>query len=156
MKTLEKYIGFNLILLILLAGCSPKTSNERIEKLEGQEAVLEKTTELNKLRLQLEKNIVKQTKLTEDVEQINQQASASARHADELSGRVSRNPGDSRLANRANRASRRAAKDAKKSKKLNNQLEDVNNKIRDLRKDIGKTEKELSELKARIGFVPSN
>lgn len=156
MKTFKSYFGIILMLTVLVGACSKKISNERIDKLEGREAVLEKTTELNKLRLLIERNIVKQTKLIEDVEKINSKSSASAREAERLSARVSRNPGDSDLASKADRASRRAASDTKKARKLNGKLEDINDEIRDLRKDIDKTEKELSELQSKVEFIPNN
>jgi uncharacterized coiled-coil protein SlyX len=156
MKTLKIYLGIILMLPVLLAGCSKKIINERIDKLEGREAVLEKTTELNQLNLELEKNLVKMARLVDDVESINGEASASARETEDLSQRLSRNPGDAKLASRAEKASRRAARDAKKAYKQNSDLNEVNDEIRDLRRDIDKTEKELSDLQSRIEFVPNN
>jgi len=156
MKTCKMFLPLSLVIAVLLGSCSPKISNERIDNLEGREAVLKRTTELNKLKLEIERNIVKQTKLIEDVEDINRKSSQSAREAQRLSERVSRNPGDTGLANRADRASREAASDAKRARKLNGQLDDINEEIRDLRKDIDKKEKQLSELKARVEFVPNN
>ena len=156
MKTFKMFVPLSLVVITLLGNCSPKVSNERIDTLEGREAVLKTTSELNKLKLEIERDIVKQTKLIEDVEDINRKSSESARDAQRLSERVSRNPGDTGLAKRADRASREAASDAKRARKLNSQLDDINEEIRDLRKDIEKKEKQLSELKARVEFVPNN
>ena len=156
MKALSKCIGLSFMVLILLGACSPKVTNEKIDRLESREELLEKTTELNKLRLELERNTLKQEKLNEEVRDINQQASASAREAEELSARVSRNPGEAGLAKRADRASSRAASDAKKARKLAKELEEVNDKVKDLRKDIEETEKDLDELKAKEESVPNN
>ena len=156
MKTIGRYFAYGLMIAVLSVGCSQKISNDRIDKLEGQEAVLKKTTDLNKYKIELEKYIVRQGRLQQDVEQINQKASASAREAEELSTRVSRNPGEPGLANRANRASKQAAKDSKDARRLNNELADVNEEINDLRKDIDKTEKDLNDLRARVEFVPNS
>lgn len=156
MKTLNMFLSLSLAMAVFLGSCSPKISNERIDKLEGREEVLERTSELNKLKLEIERNIVKQTKLIEDVEDTNRKSSESARDAQRLSDRVRRNAGDSGLANKADRAAREAASDAKRTRKLNKQLEELNDEIRDLRKDIDKKEKQLSELKARVEFVPNN
>ena len=156
MKTFAICLGLCLTLLFTHGACSSKMSSNRIDTLEARKDLLKKTTKLNKLKLELEKNQLRQTELSKEVEQINREASLSARDAEELSGRVSRNPGDAGLAARANRASRRAAKDAQKAKKLNKRLEDVNDNIRDLQKDIEKTEKDLSELKGKVEFVPNN
>lgn len=155
MKTLRNYLAIGCMLLVIGA-CSSKISNDNIDKLEGRELLLKKTTELNDMKLELEKNLQKQTQLAKDVENINKQASASSHEAEEISRKVSRNPGDASVAKDANRASKRAASDAKKAKKLNGELEDVNDQIEDLHKDIEKKEKELSELKAKIEFVPNN
>ena len=114
MNALYQFTRLSFVLLVLLGACSPKISNQRIDKLEAREELLEKTTRLNKLKLEIERSIVRQTKLMEDVKEINQEASESAREAQKLSTRVSRNPGDSGLANRADKASRRAASDSKK------------------------------------------
>ena len=155
MKTLRIYLAIGCMLLVLGA-CSSKVSNENIDRLEGRELLLKKTTELNDLKLELEKNLLKQTELTKAVENINKDASASAGDAEEISRKVSRNPGEAGVAKDADRASKRAASDAKKARKLNGELEDVNDEIKDLRKDIEKKERELSELKAKIEFVPNN
>jgi hypothetical protein len=149
MKTLN-FLRLSLIAMLCLGACSPRVSNERVDKLEGRQTLLEKTAELNKLNLEMERHLVKEATLMEAVEKINREASASAGDAEDLSRRVSRNPGNSRLANKAERASRRAAKDARRARKLNNQLNDVNNKIRKLRKDISETQRELLELQGRV------
>ena len=156
MKTFAICLGLCVTLLFTHGACSSKMSSNRIDTLEGRKDLLEKSTKLNNLKLALEKNQLRQTELSQEVEQINQEASRSAHEADELSTRVSRNPGDAGLAKRANRASQKAAKDAQKARKLNGQLEDINGNIRDLQKDIKKTEEQLNELKGKVEFVPNN
>ncbi|NEU10039.1 hypothetical protein GZH53_17065 [Flavihumibacter sp. R14] len=135
MKAWKKYFPLSLMMIIIMGSCSPKVSNEKIDSLEGQEAVLKKSTELNKLKQDLEKNLLKQADLTKEVEEINRAAAASAK---------------------ANPISDEAAKDAKQAKKLTDQLKGVNSDISDLRKDIEKKEKELKELKARVEAAPAN
>jgi len=134
MKSWKKYFPLSLMLIIVMGSCSQKLSNEKIDTLEGQEALLKTTTELNNLKLDLEKNVVKQARLTSDVEESNRAAAASAK---------------------INSVSEIAASDAKKAKKLNDQLQDVNSEISDLRRHIGKKESQLRELKARVEFVPN-
>jgi chromosome segregation ATPase len=134
MKALKKYFPLSLMMIIIMGSCSPKVSNQKIDTLETQQALLQKTTELNNLKLDLEKNIQKQASLTSDVEKANRAVAAS--------GKV-------------DAVSDLAGSDAKKAKKLNAQLQDVNKKISHLRRNIEKKEKELNELKARVEFVPS-
>ncbi len=148
--------GLSLIAAMFFIGCAEKITNNRIDKLEVEESVLEKTTDLNKLKIELEKNMVRQQRLEDDVEGINQQASRSAREAEEMSTRLSRNPGDPGLAKRADRASKKAADDAKRASKLNRELNDVNEEIQKLRSDVDKTERDLNELRSRVEFVPNN
>ncbi|MBC7744839.1 MAG: hypothetical protein H7096_07020 [Flavobacterium sp.] len=157
MKIFSKILSFGLIIGALSSiGCSSKVTSQNIDTLKSQEAVLKKTTQLNNYKLELEKNLVRQIQLTKDVESINREASASSSDAQELSGRVSRNPGESGMANRSNRASQQAAKDAKRAKKLNNQLDNVNNKIKGLQRKTEQTERDLNDLKSKVEFVPNN
>lgn len=155
MKTLRNYLAIGCM-LFALGACSSKVTNERIDRLEGRELLLKKSTELNDLKLELEKSLLKEAELIKAVENINKDATASAREAEEISRKVSRNPGEAGVAKDADRAAKRAASDAKKARKLNGELEDVSDDVKDLRKDIEKKERELSELKAKIEFVPNN
>ena len=156
MKTLGRFFTYGLTIAALSVGCSQKVSNDRIDTLEGQEQILKKTTQLNKYKLELERNMLKQTELTSDVDKINREASSSAGDAQQMSGRVSRNPGEAGVAKRADRASREAAGDAKRARKLNGQLDNVNNRIKNLERDIQKTQRDVDDLKAKIEFVPNN
>ena len=156
MKTLGRFFTYGLTMVVLSFGCSQKVSNDRIDALEGQEQTLKKTTQLNNYKLELERNMLKQTELTSEVDKINREASSSAGDAQQMSGRVSRNPGETGVAKRADRASREAASDAKRARKLNGQLDNVNNKIKNLEGDIQKTQRDVDDLKAKIEFVPNN
>lgn len=154
-KNTVKNLLFILLISVGLFSCAKKITNPEIRRLEGRETLLDETTQLNKLKLDLERELVKVNDLTRKVEDANDDASKSANEARKLSERVSSNPGDSKLANRADRASRRAAQDAKKARKLNNQLGDVNGEIKSLQRQIESKEKEMSELEKKIDYVPN-
>ena len=156
MKTLGRFITYGLTIAALSFGCSQKVSNDKIDTLVGQEQILKKTTQLNKYKLELERSMVKQTELTSEVDKINREASSSAGDAQQMSGRVSRNPGETGVAKRADRASREAAGDAKRARKLTGQLDKINNRIKNLERDIQKTQRDVDDLKAKIEFVPNN
>ena len=155
MKTIKYYFGVILLLTTLLAACSKKISNDRIDKLESQESILKKTTELNDYKLELEKKMLRQSQLTKDVEDINRNVSSSSEDAGDMAGRVARNPGESGVANRSYKASKEAEKNAKTARKLNKDLDGVNSDIRKLERKVQKSENDLNELKSRVEFVPN-
>ncbi|MEO8795695.1 MAG: hypothetical protein ABI390_09525 [Daejeonella sp.] len=155
MKTILKYSTL-LLMAIVISSCAKKISNPTIDKLEVRKDLLKKSTELNGLKLELEKEIVRNTRLISDVEDINKQASASADDAKDLSNRLSRNPGDQSLSRRADKASKQAARDAKKAHNLNDDLDKSTNQIADLQRKIKRLAPEVEDLQSKSDGMENN
>ncbi|WP_155975630.1 hypothetical protein [Daejeonella oryzae] len=144
-----------LIVSVFITSCSSKLSNPNIDKLETQEQVLKRSTELNNTKLELEKEKLRNANLVSDVDNINKQASASSERAKDLSARLSRNPGDQSLSRKADNAAKESARDAKRARKLNNDLDKSTTEIRNLERKIKDLESELDEMKSKVEFVPN-
>src|SRR6476469_7718505 len=119
---MKRLLAALLIANLGLAACSQKITNPEIEKLENRQELLEETTLLNKYKLALEKETLREQKLKQQVEDANDEATKSANKAKDLSDRLSNNAGNGSLSSKKEIESKAAAKDAKKAKKLNNQL----------------------------------
>ncbi|MDA9555011.1 hypothetical protein N9R54_02135 [Pelobium sp.] len=138
-----------------LESCAPKLTSPNLTKLQGREAVLALNTELNNLKLALEKENLRLSSLQNDVNKANDDASKSAAEAKELSDKLSSNPGDLKLSSKANKAAKEAARDAKKAAKLNDALGKSNGKIKEYQKDIEEAESKIKDLESKIEFVPN-
>jgi predicted nucleic acid-binding Zn-ribbon protein len=152
----------NAFLTVLLAGfililgsCAPKITNPQIEKLESKEAILALNTRLNQLNLALEKEKVSVVDLELKVKKANKESSKSASKSSDLSSKLSKNPGDAKLASRASKAAKIARRDAKRAEKANDRLSESRKNIEKYLKDIEKTKEKLTELEAKIEFVPN-
>ncbi len=148
MKNILKYATL-LLITIFISACAKKVTNPTIDRLEVRKELLKKSTELNELKLDLEKEILHNTKLISDVDDINKRASASADDAKDLSNRLSRNPGDQTLSRKADNAAKQAAKDAKKARNLNDDLDKSTNEIADLQRKIKRLAPEVEDLKTK-------
>ena len=139
-----------------LGACSPKTNTENLTKLEGRETILALNTELNDLKIGLEKETLNLSNLQKDVEQANEEASKSNSDSKKVTDELSKNPGNLKLSSQANKAAQEVARDAKKATKLNDSLGKSNNKINQYQKDIEFTEATLKDLESKIEFSPNN
>ena len=144
-----------LLLMVFITSCSKKVVSPEVAKLQSQQELLDLNSKLNKLNLSLEKKLATVNGLIKDVEKANKRASNSADDAKKRSAELSKNPGDSRVASKAERASKRAAKDVKRAAKLNSKLSDANDEVKDLQKDIKDTQSKLDDLQSKINFVPN-
>ena len=139
-----------------LGACSPKTNTQNLTKLEGRETILALNTELNDLKIGLEKETLNLSSLQKDVEQANEEASKSTSDSKKVTDELSKNPGDLKLSSQANKAAQEVARDAKKATKLNDSLGKSNNRIKQYQKDIESTEAKLKDLETKIEFSPNN
>ncbi len=153
---MKNFIPAILLMGCLIASCSQKVTNAQIDKLEGREILLEKTAELNKLNLELERNLAKLPILEEKVKDANEKSTKSAEDAKDASRELERNPGDAKKASKADNESKKAASDAKRARKLNDDLNDLNDEIKELQSDVEKVQKDIDELKSKVEFVPNN
>ncbi len=151
---MKKYYVLFFI-FIIVSGCSKKITNERIKKLEGQEAILQKTQQVNDLRLKEEKLSIQHAEAAKEVTRANEKASASAAESQKVSEELSANPGDSRLSKRANKSASRASGNARSAMKANSRYGKFDDELKDVRKELEKAEGELNEMKSRIEFVPN-
>ena len=149
--------------LVILAGltfglgaCSPKTNTQNLTRLEGRETILALNTELNDLKIGLEKETLNLSSLQKDVEQANGEALESSSDSKKVTDELSKNPGDLKLSSQSNKAAKEVAKDAKKATKLNDKLGKSNNRIKQYQKDIESTEAKLKDLENKIEFSPNN
>ena len=142
-------------ILLIFSACSHKITNPKIEKLEGQQKVLALNTQINDLKLALEREKLKLTDLTDAVNKANELASKSANEAKVLAEKVNENPGNAKLAKNANKAAKIAAKNSKRAKKLTDQLSDAQNNIKDYQKGIDDSQKELDDLNSSIKIIPN-
>jgi chromosome segregation ATPase len=138
-----------------LVACSPKTNTENLTRLEARETILALNTELNDLKIKLEKETLSLSSLQNDVEQANESSSKSAADAKRVSNDLSKNPGDLKLSSQANNAAKEAARDAKRATKLNDSLGKSNNKIKKYQKDIESKQAKLKDLETKIEFSPN-
>ena len=143
-------------LIFGLGACSPKTNTQNLTKLEGRETILALNTELNDLKISLEKETLNLSSLQKDVEQANEEASKSTSDSKKVTDELSKNPGDLKLSSQANKAAQEVARDAKKATKLNDSLGKSNNRIKQYQKDIESTEAKLKDLESKIEFSPNN
>ena len=152
-----KFFSFVILtgLTFGLVACSPKTNTENLTKLEGRETILALNTELNDLKIGLEKEMLNLSSLQKDVEQANEAALKSSSDSKKLADELSKNPGDLKLSSQANKAAQEVARDAKKATKLNDSLGKSNNKIKEYKKDIESTEAKLKDLETKIEFSPN-
>ena len=150
-----KNLKITCLLILIISACSPKVSNTNIDKFEMQQQVLKKTTELNNLKLKLERELLENKELISKVENINKDATASADDAKSQAVRVSGNPGDAGISRKADIAAKKAAKDASRGRELNSDLEKSGKEIKDLEKKIRELEIEVNDMKAKIEFVPN-
>lgn len=148
-------ILFVALVSFSLGACSPQTNTENLTKLEGRETILALNTELNDLKIALEKETLNLSSLQKDVEQANEAATKSSSDAKKKSEELSKNPGDLKLSSKANSAAKEAARDAKQATKLNDILGKSNSKMKEYKKDIESTEAKLKELEAKIEFSPN-
>ena len=139
-----------------LVACSPKTNTENLTKLEGRETILALNTELNDLKIGLEKETLNLNSLQKDVEQANGEASKSTSESKKVTDELSKNPGDLKLSSQANKAAQKVTSDSKKATKLNDSLGKSNNRIKQYKKDIESTEAKLKDLESKIEFSPNN
>lgn len=152
-----KKIKFVIAIAVIcfFSACSPKIQSPEIQKLKDRETLLKETTKLNKLKIELENELVKVHTLSKEVEEINQKSLKSATAAKKSADNLSDKPGSTKLSSKANKAAKSAAKDANKARKVNSSLDKSNKKVKSLQKDIQKSEGRLSELSKRIDFVPN-
>lgn len=162
MKNSDKLMSRGTVFLIILSlvcsifnACSSKVTSPNLTKLEGREAVLALNTQLNNLKLGLEREKLSLSSLTVEVDKINQDASKSSTEAKNISEELSKNPGDLKLSSKANKAAKEAARDAKRATKLNDTLGKSNGKIKQYQKDIESTEAKLKDLESKIEFGPN-
>ena len=139
-----------------LGACSPKTNTQNLTRLEGRETILALNTELNDLKIGLEKETLNLSSLQKDVEQANREALESTSDSKKVTDELSKNPGDLKLSSQANKAAKEVARDARKATKLNDSLGKSNNRIKQYQKDIESTEAKLKDLENKIEFSPNN
>ncbi len=137
-----------ILLALFFAACSPKT-NPKIDALTAQNLILEKTTKINELNIELEKVKLEIVELTKDAKDANNDAVSSARDANKATEKMNSNPGSSKAANKADNYADDAASDAKKASKINFKLAKLNDEVSDLQKKIEKTQNDLNKLNAK-------
>jgi predicted nucleic acid-binding Zn-ribbon protein len=156
MKNYIPCIGlWSTIMFMFLTACSSKISNPKIDKLAMQQEVLKKNTELNGLKLELEKETGRNRELISDVEEVNSDAAVSANESKDRLERLSGNPGDTGLSRKASKSAGNAADNARKARKMNSALDKSTARIKKLERKIEDLEKEVSELNAKIEFIPN-
>jgi uncharacterized coiled-coil DUF342 family protein len=148
-------IALAFLFTFSVTACSEKVVSPEVQKLQSQQELLDLNSKLNKLNLSLEKELEIVKNLSVDVEKANEKANDSANDAKKAAAKLAKNPGDTKLASKADKASKKATNHAKKAVKLNKKLSDANDEVKDYQKDIKDTEAKLSELKSKIDYVPN-
>lgn len=154
-QNIFRQLSVILLLAVLMSSCSKKVVSPEVQRLQSEKEILSLNTKLNKLNLALEKELENVKGLVKDVNKANDKASRAAEEAKKKSAEISKNPGDSRLATKAEKAARDAARQAKRATKLNKKLGDANDAVKSYQKDIKTTESKLNDLKTKIDFVPN-
>jgi|GEM_PF-4522159 len=132
--------------------CSPKTSpttNTKIDALTVQSMILEKSTKINNLNLEVEKLRLEMGTLTNEIKVATDEAGKSAIKSNEASADMKNKIGDLGKAATADISAGTAAKDARQVYRLNNKLSKMRDNEQSILDEIVGLNKELEVLKPK-------
>lgn len=145
-------LGYLLVTIIILSGCSPKTTQPAISAkmqvltVEGQ--ILDKSTKINDINKALEKQSMEMKALTEEIKVATEAASISAKKASDSASEMKNKVADLGKAASTDIYAEAAAKDAHKVYKLNTKLSKLQEDSISKEKQIADLNVDLEKLKA--------
>ncbi len=147
---MNKILFFLMATTFALTACSPKTTttSSKMQALTVEAQILEKSTKINSLNVEIEKQRLEVIELTREIKLAADGATVSANKASDAATEMKNKVGDIGKAATADIYAETASKDAHKVYKLNSKLSKINDDTSNKQKQVELLNKEIEALKA--------